>query len=81
MTTLATLTRWMSDYNHAVAPGGECAAWGDYVADCHARLDCAPWSDDHADRVVPADMAEYWTSVADGTCPDYDATDGSRLPQ
>jgi hypothetical protein len=58
----------MRDYNRERAPGSECNAWQDYVADL-AKLD----SDD-AQAIT--DFADYWLLVADGECADYDLETG-----
>jgi hypothetical protein len=43
--TLKILAAEIRDYNRRVAPGSECAAWQDFVADCFMRYDVAPWED------------------------------------
>ena len=43
--TLKIVAAEMRDYNRRVAPGSECAAWQDFVADCFRRYDVAPWED------------------------------------
>ena len=77
--TLETIHKTMKRYNNAAAYGSECNAWQDFVADCYDRFGFAPWADAHWDDVMPEDFSAYWTSVAAGECPDYDADTGRRL--
>jgi hypothetical protein len=69
----------MHSFNRSAAPGSECSAWQDFVADCHSRLGYAPWADEHWDDEVPADFADYWSDVAAGRSGDYDPENGARL--
>ena len=58
--TLKIVAAEMRDYNRLVAPGSECAAWQDFVADCFRRYDVAPW-EDAAEEIEPVqDGVNYW---------------------
>jgi hypothetical protein len=68
----------MAAYNRQVAPGSECNAWQDFVAECHRNYFIAPWDDLAAITVVDSAFVGYWTVVAEGNSPDYDDA-GSRV--
>lgn len=67
--TLHALTAAISRYSPV------SLAWRDYVIDCHERLKSKPNASDNA--VVPDDLWDYWSLVAEGQNRDYDA-DGAR---
>jgi hypothetical protein len=48
----------------------ESDAWRDFTADCEERLTVTPRGGPTS-TVVPADIWDYWASVAAGTNPDY----------
>lgn len=75
---LETMTGRMRDYNSSVAPGSECNAWADYVADCRQRLAAMPWDDGARYAAIPDGMADYWLTVANGASPDYNPHTGDR---
>jgi hypothetical protein len=83
MTTLSTVSRLMKEFNASVAPGSECAAWGDFVNDCKEHYGVMPWSDE-AEEIEPSqNFVEFWLAVSNNETPDggpyYYDKDGSRL--
>lgn len=69
----------MRNYNSRVAPGSECAAWQDFVADCFMRYDVAPW-EDAAEGIEPVQLGvNYWHCIASGENSQYHAATGARL--
>lgn len=75
---LSELNEQMAEYNGNVAYGSECNAWQDFHEDCHARFFCSPYDPEAEDIDVPADVAEYWEEVADGSSSDYDEEGGRK---
>lgn len=57
---LYALKKEIWPWNQEQAFGSETGLWGDFVADCYARLGMAPWDDEAGITDVPEDMAEYW---------------------
>ena len=77
--TLKIVAAEMRDYNRRVAPGSECAAWQDFVADCFRRYDVAPW-EDAAEEIEPVqDGVNYWLRIASGENYEYNTETGARL--
>ena len=76
--TVEALTDIMRKYNNEVAYGSECAAWADYVSDCHDLLGGMPWDDEISDKDVPDTFGIYWLEVANGLNPDYVQATGDR---
>ena len=74
--TLEYLTERMREYNRQVAPGSECSAWQDYLADCVAIHKELPWDVPDLDAST---MADYWIDVANGVSDDYDADTGALI--
>lgn len=76
--TLADVHAEMKRYNRSVAPGSECNAWQDFVADSYATHKCAPWVD-AADDVMPEfTWIAFWVDVARGNMSSrYDAETGA----
>lgn len=72
--TLIDLHQAMHKYSQAVMYGSECNAWQDFVRNCYEQLGHAPWRDDGG--LVPQEFGEYWSAVANGASPDYDADTG-----
>lgn len=77
--TLDKIAAAMTDFNRRVAPGGECAAWEDFVADCYERYDVAPWDDAAENVALVQDFVDYWLRVSRGENYEYDAKTGARL--
>ncbi len=77
--TLADLTVKMREYNRSAAPGSECNAWQDYIADAVELCGCAPWDCDYEDANVPRDFGWYWLSVAEGKSGEYEAATGAHV--
>lgn len=77
--TLKTVNDWMQRFNRTAAPGSECGAWQDFVADSFERYRMSP-TDDRAEDVEPSqDFVDYWLDVADQRPgAEYDAT-GNRI--
>lgn len=64
-TTLKTVYDSMHYFNRFAAPGSECVAWGDFIANCYDRYEMAPW-DERAEEVEPVqDFVDYWLGVAE----------------
>lgn len=77
--TLKIVAAEMRDYNRRVAPGSECAAWQDFVADCFRRYDVAPW-EDAVEEIEPVqDGVDYWLRITSGGNYEYNAETGARL--
>jgi hypothetical protein len=77
--TLKIVAAEMRDYNRRVAPGSECAAWQDFVADCFMRYDVAPW-EHAAEEIEPVqEGVNYWLRIASGENDEYHAATGARL--
>jgi hypothetical protein len=77
--TLKIVATEMRDYNRRVAPGSECAAWQDFVADCFMRYDVAPW-EDAAEEIEPVqEGVDYWIRIASGENCEYHSATGARL--
>jgi hypothetical protein len=77
--TLKIVAAEMRDYNSRVAPGSECAAWQDFVADCFMRYDVAPW-EEAAEEIEPVqEGVNYWLRIASGENYEYHAATGARL--
>jgi len=77
--TLKIVAAEMRDYNRRVAPGSECAAWQDFVADCFMRYDVAPWEDAAEDIEPVQEGVDYWHRIASGENCQYHAATGVRL--
>lgn len=77
--TLKIVAAEMRDYNRRVAPGSECAAWQDFVADCFMRYDVAPWEDAAADIEPVRKAVDYWHRIASGGNCQYHAATGARV--
>jgi hypothetical protein len=77
--TLKIVAAEVRDYNSRVAPGSECAAWHDFVADCFMRYDVAPW-EEAAEEIEPVqEGVNYWLRIASGENYEYHAATGARL--
>jgi hypothetical protein len=79
MATIDAIYTSMKRFNNAAAPGSECNAWQDFVAESYNRLGFAPWADEHWQDELPDEFATYWQEVANGECSDYAADTGARL--
>jgi hypothetical protein len=77
--TLKIVAAEMRDYNRRVAPGSDCAAWQDFVADCFMRYDVAPWEDAAEDIEPVQEGVDYWHRIASGENCQYHAATGARL--
>jgi hypothetical protein len=77
--TLKIVTAEMRDYNRRVAPGSECAAWQDFVADCFMRYDVAPWEDAAEDIEPVQEGVDYLHRIASGENYEDHAATGARL--
>ena len=90
MYSLTEISDLMAEYNRDVAPGSECSAWQDYVADCWSELGCGPGGHGPASGdgtatayldggvYPPETFREYWLAVAAGKSTDYNGDTGDR---
>lgn len=84
-TTLEELTKLMEEYNAHVCRtaypicvnGSECDAWAYYVRDCQRVCGDTPWEIPEVE--APEDFASYWTEVAEGRNPEWDADTGQEI--
>lgn len=76
MTTLKSVHDEMLRFNAYAAPGSECNAWQDFVADSFKEYGVGPWSDAAHDIEVSRAFAVYWTDVALGVAGPYDENGG-----
>jgi len=73
-----TVFQAMRKFNELIAFGSECAAWQDFVADGPQELGMAIWEAEECNLVPDQGFVDYWMSVADGECDDYD-DEGNRV--